>query len=86
MEKISLKGMVSLAFLKKERFTGSHGKMCYMICMADGQLNATAYPGPFCWEVTPDEQKETEVFDFTQEGLEAAVAWLNQKYEEKYRS
>ena len=82
---ISLKGMFSLALVKKERFCGSHGKMRYMLCTEDGKLKANIYPEPYCWEATPDEQKEAEFFEFSDEGIQSAVEWLNRMYCEKYR-
>ena len=84
MEEISVKGMLSLPFLKKERFTGSGKKMRYMICKEEEKIKAVVYPGPYCLEKTSDELKEAEVFDFSAEGLEQAVAWLNRVYREKY--
>lgn len=82
MDEISLKGMFSLALVKKERFCGSHGTMRYMLCKADDKLQASVYPEPYCWEATPDEQKQSEFFELSDEGVEQAVAWINQKYEE----
>lgn len=41
-------------------------------------LRATVWPSPFSYAATSDEQKESRDFDFTQEGLEQAVAWLNE--------
>lgn len=83
-EKISLKGMVSIAFLKKERFTGSKKPMRYFLQKEEEQLKATVYPGPYCIEATPEEQMESAYFAFSKEGLEEAVDWLNRMYEEKY--
>lgn len=85
MTEISLKGMFSLALVKKERFCGSHGKMRYMLCRTDDRLQAAVYPEPYCWEATPEEQKEKELFELSDAGIEEAVAWLNRKYEEEYR-
>ena len=77
--------MVSLAFLKKERFTGSHGTMRYMLCMEEGRLRTTIYPGPYCWEDTPDDQKITEFFEGSDSGLKSAVEWLNQMYDKSLK-
>ena len=49
MGEISLKGIFSLALVKKERFCGSHGNMRYMLCKAEEQLQASVYPEPYCW-------------------------------------
>lgn len=85
MDKISLKGLVSIPFLKKERFTGSKKPMRYFLQKEDDKLKVTAYPGPYCIEATPEEVMEHEFFEFSDSGLEAAVEWLNKKYEEKYK-
>ncbi len=46
-------------------------------------LRATVWPGPFCYAATPDEKKEAESFDFSNDGITAACEWLNHKYEEQ---
>lgn len=84
MEEICLKGMLSLPFLKKERFTGSWKTMRYMICKEGEKIKAVVYPGPYCLEKTPEEKKEAAYFAFTPEGLEEATAWLNQRYREHF--
>lgn len=39
---------------------------------------------PYCFEETPEEQKTTESFPFTEEGKEQLVAWLNEQYREQF--
>ncbi|MFR8548100.1 MAG: hypothetical protein ACLVEV_05710 [Lachnospiraceae bacterium] len=82
MDEISLQGMFSLELVKKERFCGSHGKMRYMLCKSEDRLQAFVYPEPFCWEATPDDQKQSEYFELSNEGIAQAVAWINRKYSE----
>lgn len=84
-EKIDLSGVFSLAYIKKSRYTGSFHSMRYVLDLKDGQISATIYPGPYCFEVTPDEEKETEFFEYSPEGLEATIAWMNHRYDELYR-
>lgn len=79
-DEISLKGMFSLELVKKEKFCGSHGNMRYMLCKAEDKLQASVYPEPFCWEATPDEQKQSLQFELSNDGISQAVAWINQKY------
>lgn len=55
-----------------------------MLCMEDGKIKATVYPEPYCWEATPDEQKEAALFEFSQDGIEQATSWLNQKYRSQF--
>lgn len=79
---IHLKGQISLPFLKKRNFTGSCRGMRYNLYIKDNQLIAATYPQPYCWECTPEEQKSYKFFEASEEGLEAAIAWLNESYEE----
>ncbi|MCD7765374.1 MAG: GNAT family acetyltransferase [Lachnospiraceae bacterium] len=78
---ISLKGQISLDFLKKRNFTGSYKEMRYNLFIKDGQLTAAIYPQPYCWERTPEEQKTYRSFEASKDGLEEAIAWLNEAYE-----
>ena len=80
---IEIKTIMSLAFLKKEHFSGSSQGMRYRLEKEGEEIRATVFPGPWCYEKTPREVMETEQFPFTEEGLSQAVAWLNEKYEEK---
>lgn len=70
---------------KKTRYTGSFHSMRYLLALKDGQISATIYPGPYCFEVTPDDEKETKLFEYSPEGLTETVDWLNQRYDEFYR-
>ncbi len=68
-----------------EPFFGSYHPMRYMVSRQgekpDYELVAVTWPEPFCYEVTPDEQKEECVFPFDEEGYVQALAWLNHQYE-----
>ncbi|MCD8346714.1 MAG: GNAT family acetyltransferase [Lachnospiraceae bacterium] len=77
----TLKGQISLGFLKKSNFTGSYREMRYNLFIKDDKLMAATYPQPYCWECTPEEQKTYQSFEVSAEGLDAAVAWLNESYE-----
>lgn len=68
---------LSIKALKKEPFSGSHCGMRYYLS-ADGDiLSVYIYPEPWCFEATPEDQKEKKEFPFTQEGLDAAIGWMN---------
>ena len=71
---------LSIKALKKEPFSGSHCGMRYYLNVLDDMLYAYIYSEPWCFEATPDDQKEQKEFPFTQEGLDAAVDWLNAVY------
>lgn len=73
--------ILSLEFLKKTEYTGSHGGMRYRlegVAEEEGRaLKATLWPEPFSYAATPNEQKQSEKFEFSEEGILAAVDWMN---------
>ena len=44
-------------------------------------LLATIWPEPWSYGVTPKEERESKEFPFSEEGLEQAVAWFNERHE-----
>lgn len=80
---IELDGIVGIPFLKKSRFTGSDKEKCYVFekrtAEEETHLAATIWKGPKCFDMTPEEEKCTELFDFTEEGLMKAIDWLNKQ-------
>lgn len=90
-DRIDLSGDISIPFLKKSRFTGSFRGMRYVLrkqervveeASEDREtvLEAVIWPEPMNFEHTPDEKKHGRDFSFDQEGLQQAVAWLNEEY------
>lgn len=55
--------------------------MCYMIEKRsegeDIRMAAVVWPGPYCYDATPEEKKTTEFFEFSEDGLLKAVEWMN---------
>lgn len=93
---IDRKDLLALNFYKGRPFTGSDSGIRYMIEKQtpeeedDGNnqgnqkkevLKAYIWPEPFCFEATPDERKGSRIFDFSEEGLCEAAAWLNEKHD-----
>lgn len=91
---IELHGQISIAFLKKSRFTGSYQGMRYLLQKAertreqDGQeqktetvLEAVIWPEPFHYEMTEEEKKHKKDFPFQEDGLWEAVGWLNEEFQ-----
>ncbi len=78
----TLDGQISVGFLKKRNFTGSYKGMRYNLFVKDGQIVAATYPQPYCWECTPEDKKTAQSFELSQEGLDAAIAWLNESWGE----
>ena len=47
---------------------------------SDPALTVTAWPEPFGYDATPEEQKIREEFAFTEDGIVSGVEWLNGQY------
>lgn len=86
---IQRNALYHIPYYNKAAFTGSYQGMHYKLEKIKGNddtadtLKATVWPGPFCCDATPDEKKEAESFDFSDDGITAACDWLNQKYQEQ---
>lgn len=85
---IQLKGVMGIPLLKKSKFTGSEGALRFVLekhSDEEGErLAAVCWKGEFCSEATPEEEKTTEYFPFTREGVEQAEKWLNQQCEKTW--
>jgi hypothetical protein len=88
---ITREEFLSLNFVKKEDFTGSHKGMRFMLHQAtvengDGgeekKLQAYIWSEPLGFVATPDEKKKSEFFEFSEEGLAKAIEWMNENYEQ----
>ena len=81
---IERKRLLSLGYYKKApSFTGSDKNKCYKIETIHPEdtdtdmFQATIWPGPFSSENTPDEKKQINTAEFTEEGLQELVDWMN---------
>ena len=76
-----------LNFYKKEKFNGSIGKMNFRLEKAEREsgeekqtiLLGTIWEGPYCYDATPEEQKETKDFAFAEEGICEALEWFEEQ-------
>ncbi len=68
---------LSVNFLKKENYTGSHAGTRYYLSGSDDKIKVCLYPEPWCFEATPDEDKTWREFPFSPEGLGEAIEWIN---------
>jgi len=82
---LSRNDFLSLNFVKKEDFTGSHKGMRFMLHQEqveeEKKLKVYIWSEPYCFEATPDEEKIAKLFEFSEEGLSEAIAWMNENYE-----
>lgn len=80
--------ILSMEFLKKSAYTGSHKGMRYRLEETAGPegklLKVTVWPEPFNFLKTPEEKKTSAVFPFAEEGVVAAVAWMNERLAEDH--
>ena len=80
---IKMEDILSLEYLKKTEYTGSHQGMRYRLESMQAEegkkLLVTVWPEPFNFVTTPDEQKQHEVFEFNEDGVTDAVAWMNDR-------
>ena len=75
--------ILSMEFLKKTEFTGSHQGMRYRLegasCEEGKKLLATVWPEPYNYVSTPEEKKKRAEFSFDEDGITDAVAWMNDR-------
>ena len=76
---------LSLNFVAKEDFTGSYKGMRFMlhkeVIEEEKKLKVYVWSEPFCFDVTPEDQKLSELFAFSEDGLAQAIDWMNERYE-----
>lgn len=80
--------ILSLEYLKKTEYTGSHQGMRYRLESVDIEkertLKVTIWPEPLNYIMTPDTEKRTKEFVFSEDGIVDAIAWMNDRlFEEK---
>lgn len=78
---------LSLNFYKKEPFHGSLKGFRYQLVMKKNEeegnkLNVIIWPEPYCLEATDDSRKREKDFSFDEEGLQAAIDWMNEMYDQ----
>lgn len=73
--------LIHLSYIKKSPYKGGYKGMSYQLAHEGDQLLATYYPYPWCFEKTPDSDKTSKTFEFSEAGIKAAVDWLNESYE-----
>ncbi|MCI8319766.1 MAG: GNAT family acetyltransferase [Dorea sp.] len=74
---------LSINFLKKENYTGSHAGLRYYLNASKDKLHVCIYPEPWCFEATPDEDKQWMEFPLSPEGLEEAIEWISKVSKDK---
>lgn len=69
--------------LKKGGFTGSYKGMRFFVkSFEKGKITAFIYPEPYSFDKTPDDKKQSQDFEYTSEGVDECIEWLNRMYED----
>ncbi len=78
---IKREDILSLEYLKKTQYTGGNEGMRYRIEGATKEekkvLKVTVWPEPFNFIMTPEEEKTSAEFDFSEDGIVDAISWMN---------
>ena len=81
---INPKDIASIPFLKKSPYTGSFQGMRYRIQKEEIEeqlyLRVFVWKEPFSFDKTPDEEKISELFDFSNDGLKNILEWLEKMH------
>lgn len=92
---IERKDLFSIPFYKKTHFSGSYLGMRYRIERIEHpsteevkdttpenvtRFLVTVFPGPYCYDVVPEEEKTSAEFEFSETGLCDVCDWLNEQY------
>lgn len=92
---ITTEDVLNMNFYKKEKFTGSYKGMRYLLKKDTEEISSDipdtppetktifrcyAWWGPYNFVTTPDHEKLTAIFDFSAEGKQQAVNWLNEQW------
>lgn len=76
------KDLLQLSFYKLSPFFGSDGDTRYKIEKEDDHFKLTTWPGPYSFDNTDESLMHYETFEFTDDGLQQIVDYLNRKGEE----
>ncbi len=76
--------MVTLGYIKKERYTGSGGGLRYYIRKKDpdegeegeAMIEVCIWNEPYSFECTPDEEKHYRKYPFNADGLSEALDYI----------
>ncbi len=76
---------VSLNILKKEVYSGSMKGMRYRLEKVgektELKILVHIWPEPLCFDKTAEEKKKSKEFEFSMDGKDQIVTWLNEEYE-----
>ncbi len=87
--KIRRSDLFNIRFYQKSPFHGSFLGMHYRIEGITGEsgekrLKVTTWPGPYNFDHTEESRKESALFAFSNQGLDAVADYLTQYHRERY--
>ena len=80
---------ISINYIKLQPYFGSYNGVSFALIKKEGKedqedkktvLEAYLYPLPFGFDATPDEKKLKSEFEFSDEGYDKAVKWMNEHF------
>ena len=88
---IERKDILSIPYLKKTTFTGSYDGLRFRIAVVKKEsevqekeqqvLQITAWEGPYGFDATSEEKKQQIETEFSEEGIQNGIDWLNALWE-----
>lgn len=73
--------ILSIPYLKKATFTGSHKGMRFRFALVKNEeeehLEICAWDAPYAYDFTDEEKKQRKDVPFSEEGIMEGIAWLN---------
>lgn len=79
--------ILSIPYLKKSAFTGSCQGMRYRlekVVVEEAEvLRAVIWEGPYCYDISKEEDRESNEFPFSEEGICQAAEWLNERWQQE---
>ena len=77
--------VLSLNFMNKEDFTGSYKGMRFLLKQEsleeEKKLCVYVWSEPLGFDATPVDKKMKNLFEFSDDGIDAAIKWMNEKYD-----
>ena len=88
---IERKDILSIPYLKKTTFTGSYDGLRFRFAVVKKEtevqeeeqqvLQITAWEGPYGFDATSEEKKQQMETEFSEEGIQNGIDWLNALWE-----
>ncbi len=88
---IERRDILSIPYLKKTTFTGSHEGMRFRFAVVkkEGAENGEEKPvleiivweGPYGYDATPEEKKQRMETELSEKGIQNGIDWLNELWE-----